>query len=226
MSSDKVFQITLLISALTHGVILFQSTNFNRFSSNKKEEKTVVSYIKDDRKVLEYQKSASQKLDAPVKIPPKAIAKILTPPPFVEKADIFRKEQARLLSVPVFEKPALIKPDIIAIKKKITLPPLDIDKINNPSYLNYYQIVREKIRRAAYQNYTRTETGEIYLTFVISGDGYLKDIRFSEDKSSSSLYLKDVALRSVNEASPFPAFPAVLDYPQLSFNIVISFEIE
>jgi TonB family protein len=86
--------------------------------------------------------------------------------------------------------------------------------------------VREKIRRAAYQNYTRIETGEVYVSFIISNDGYLKEIKLIPEKSSPIPYLRETALKSIKEASPFPNFPKDLDYPQLSFNVVISFEIE
>jgi len=73
-----------------------------------------------------------------------------------------------------------------------------------------------KIRRCAYQNYSRTETGEIYLSFVIGQDGSLRDLRLVEEKSTPNYYLRDIALRSIRAASPFPAFPKELDYPQLS----------
>ncbi len=99
-------------------------------------------------------------------------------------------------------------------------------KIDNPSYISYYQTVREKIRRCAYQNYNRNEIGEVYISFIISNDGYIKSVRLINEKTTGNDYLKDTALRSVKDASPFPNFPKELDYPQLSFNIIISFEIE
>jgi TonB family protein len=92
--------------------------------------------------------------------------------------------------------------------------------------MSYYQLVREKIKRAAYQNYTGTEIGEVTISFVVSKDGSLKDLRLIADKSSPSEYLTEIALRSIREASPFPGFPQELDYPQLSFNLAITFEIE
>jgi TonB family protein len=103
---------------------------------------------------------------------------------------------------------------------------MDLDKINNPSYIGYYQIVREKIKRSAYQNYTGTEIGEVTVSFIVSSDGYLRDLRLVEEKSSSTEYLRETALRSIKDASPFPEFPKELDYPQLSFNLAITFEIE
>jgi TonB family protein len=114
----------------------------------------------------------------------------------------------------------------MAIKKRISLPAIEMAKIDNPSYISYYQIVREKIRRSAYQNYVHSETGEVYISFIISNDGYILGVHLVEEKTSANDYLKNVALRSVKEASPFPNFPKELDYPQLSFNIIISFEIE
>jgi TonB family protein len=66
----------------------------------------------------------------------------------------------------------------------------------------------------------------VYLSFIISTEGYLREVRLVEEKSSFSPYLREIALRSIKEASPFPDFPKELDYPQLTFNVVISFEIE
>jgi len=125
-----------------------------------------------------------------------------------------------------FSKPTFVNSQVLAIKKRIALPAMEMAKINNPSYISYYQIVREKIRRSAYQNYTHNETGEVYVSFIISNDGYIKGERLAEDKTSANDYLKNIALRSIKDASPFPNFPKELDYPQLSFNIIISFEIE
>jgi len=85
----------------------------------------------------------------------------------------------------------------MAIKRKITLPAIEMAKIDNPSYISYYQIVREKIRRSAYQNYTHNETGDVYVSFIISNDGYIKDVHLVEEKTTVNGYLKNIALRSI-----------------------------
>ncbi|MGE5307676.1 MAG: energy transducer TonB [Deltaproteobacteria bacterium] len=124
-------------------------------------------------------------------------------------------------------KPFSAKDALPSFKKKVTLPAIEMGKVNNsPSYTGYYELVREKIRRAAYQNYGQTETGEVYLAFVIGSDGRVKNVSYKEDRSTPSYYLKDIAMRSIQEAAPFPAFPQDLDYPQLSFNVIISFQYE
>jgi TonB family protein len=217
MFSERVFQITFLVSLVAHGVILYQNPGSISFPRNKKEPNLKISYIIKPAKAIE----TSQKFQTPknkdpfLKLPPKINLERRIPPPFIEK-EIVRP----------FSKPDFIKPDILAIKKKITLPPIDADKINNPSYISYYQIVREKIKRSAYQNYTGQEIGEITVSFVISNTGYLKDLRLIEEESSASRYLREIALRSVEDASNFPNFPKELDHSQLSFNLTITFEIE
>jgi len=218
MFSNQILHVTFIISLLVHGIILSQSPNLNPFSPAPKEQKIEVRYIKENPQVGALQPKASPKpglqrqflnSDPFLKLDSKIVTGSRIPPPYVQ-----------------FTKPTFGSPDLTAIKKKIFLPPIDMAKIDNPSYINYYQIVREKIRRSAYQNFTRNETGEVYISFIISNDGLIKDVRLVGEKTSANDYLKDIALRSVNDASPFPNFPKELDYPQLSFNIIISFEIE
>jgi TonB family protein len=210
---NNLFKVSLLISIIVHSAILFRNPNFNLKSLNKKETKLEVSYIKpkaEPEKEIKLEKTAKEKF---LKLPPKIRIEKRIPPPFT-------------YSKSIFDKPASIKPDIIAIKKKITLPPIDMAKNKDPLYISYYQTVREKIKRAAYQNYTGNEIGEVTVSFVISSEGYLKDLRIIPEKSHSSQYLKEITLKSIRDASPFPNFPKELDFPQLSFNLAITFEIE
>ncbi len=226
MFSEKIFKVAFVLSLIFHGVILSQNPNPLSSSLNKKNQKLEVTYIKTPKKPPSPKDSPSSSKEAFLKIAPKNTVVNEAPPPFIDKESIFKKAAKAASTGADFAKPIFIKTDVIAIKKRITLPPIEADKINNPSYMGYYQLVREKIRRCAYQNYTRTETGEAYLSFIISNDGSLEAINFVPEKSSFNPYLKEIALRSVKDASPFPAFPNELDYPQLSFNVVISFEVE
>jgi outer membrane biosynthesis protein TonB len=218
MFSERVFQIALIISLAMHGAILFQNLDFVIFTKAKNEQKLEITYIKKPvmTEKSEFLRRAMLKEEPFLKLYPKITVKNKTPPPFT----------LPLHPPSGFIKPTLLRPDIITIKKKISLPPVDLEKINNPSYISYYQIVREKIKRAAYQNYTRNETGEVYLSFTISSSGELKGMKLVEEKTSSSQYLKNVALKSISDAAAFPHFPHELDYPQLSFNVIISFEID
>ncbi|MFC1674897.1 energy transducer TonB [Candidatus Omnitrophota bacterium] len=224
MFRERIFQVTLIVSLIAHGVILTQNSSFNVFAQRKKDNKLQISYVKPPKEKLRPEKST--KREPLLKIPSNISAgRKLLPKP-AEEGDLAGRDKKIRRALAQIKKPALAKPDIIAVKKKITLPPIGTNKIKNVSYLNYYQIVREKIKRAAYQNYTRTETGEVFLSFIISDDGSCNQVRLVEEKSSRSAYLQQTALRSIRDASPFPYFPKGLDYPQLSFNVVISFEVE
>lgn len=234
MVSNRLLRNALIISISVHGAILLQSANLNPFLPAPKEQDIQVRYIKErpqDKSISR----VSQKLNQPksfsrsdpfLRLDSKIIAGNKVPPPYIEQSKPYKPQEA-LLNTPLgIPKPTFASSDLIAIKRKIALPPIEMAKIDNPSYISYYQIVREKIRRSAYQNYTHNETGEVYISFIISYDGYIKGVRLIEDKTSASDYLKNIALKSVRSASPFPNFPKELDYPQLSFNIIISFEIE
>ncbi len=221
MLSDKTFCTTLIISAIVHGALFYRMPFLNLFPSFKAVNKVEITYLKLKPQELVETKDEFHKRDIKLKSEHKDYAKKLPPPQFVKKEELFTKEYQSLL-----RKPQLARPDVIAIKKNIQLKPLEINKINNPIYINYYQVVREKIRRCAYQNYTRSETGQIYLTFVVLSNGTLSVAKIIDEKSTDNNYLKEVALKSIKDAAPFPAFPKELDYPHLSFNVIISFEIE
>lgn len=228
MIQNKIFEIALLLSIIAHGVILFQNPNLYKPSPHKQKEKQLeISYVKppQETKVAERSKKLLKR-EPFLNMPPKIGLDKRIPPPFIDKENILKHDKITPLRNLDFAKPSLAKPDVLAIKKKITLPPIEMNKINNPSYLSYYQIVREKIKRAAYQNYTGRETGDITVSFVIANDGTLNDLRLAEGRSSPSEYLREIALRSLKDASPFPNFPKELDYPSLSFNLAITFEIE
>ena len=239
MISDRLLQITLAVSVLVHGLIILPRANFNPFTPAPKIQEIAVRYIKENSVVRSPLKNPPElgrqrlmpKAEPFLKLDSKMVTGTRRAPP----AYIEQENSSGVLKSPLnsqdhksigFSKPVFMNSQVLAIKKKITLPAIEMAKIDNPSYISYYQIVREKIRRSAYQNYTHNETGEVYASFIITNDGYIKDVRIAEDKTSANDYLKNIALRSIKDASPFPNFPKELDYPQLSFNIIISFEIE
>ncbi len=224
MYSNKVFQVALFISLIAHGALLLQTPRQYAPRADNKQ-RLEISYIKKQPEEKLTQKKPPSARGPLLKLPPKITAKI-NPAPFIDRKEVFKNNKSAVSLGPSFTKPTLIKPEILSVKKRVTLPPVDITKSNNPSYISYYQIVREKIRRCAYHNYMRQETGEVYISFIISSAGSLRELKLAEEKSSPNPYLKETALRSVKDASPFPNFPKELDYPNLSFNVVISFEIE
>jgi len=93
--------------------------------------------------------------------------------------------------------------------------------------LSYYRVISEQIKqKAVYPEEARRSLSEglVYISFTVFDDGRLKEIELKV--SSGNDYLDKAALRSVQEAAPFPPFPAEIKERELCLNIPISFEIE
>ncbi len=137
------------------------------------------------------------------------------------KTEIFRPEREE--NLPQQMKPAAEGPK----KKSVQTPNIPGEVFQTPEYKNYYQIVREKIRRQAYRNYRHIQEGEVFLTFTLTRSGELKEAHVDTAKSIDDEYLRRIALESVQQSSPFPEFPIKLqDKEQLAFNVIISFELK
>ncbi len=227
MASERNFQIALVLSLIAHSAILINYPSLEFLPLPKKNLIMKVNYLKNIPQLTEVQKQTLNKKFSARKLPQPSNSfnkGSLVPPS--NKENLLSLSRQNLPRNQAAIKPAIIRPNIITGKKKISLSQFESEKSHNQSYDTYYDFVREKIRRAAYQNHNRNEIGEIYLAFIIFSNGTLQDARIIEEKSSLNNYLRDVALRSIKDASPFPSFPQELDYPQLSFNVIISFAIE
>ena len=138
----------------------------------------------------------------------------------------FIKDMDNLSGKILLNKNQMASMDSRNVARRITVPAIKSEKISNPVYLNYDQIIRNKIKDRAYMNYSGIDIGEVYLTFVLASDGSLKQIKLIEEKTSANEYLKNIGLKSIQESTPFPSFPRDLKYPELSFNVLIKFEIK
>lgn len=110
------------------------------------------------------------------------------------------------------------------ITEEIILPKLPKDFPNRKQYLDYYKIVREKIKLYADKNYVGNTQGEVFLRFIVLKNGYLKDLTVAQAVKSNNDFLKNIAIKSVRYASPFPKFPDEIKYSELKFNIIIEFK--
>jgi outer membrane biosynthesis protein TonB len=138
------------------------------------------------------------------------------------KTEIFKKDKA-VTPVP----DPLLEGKEVSLKKVTDLPDVPGEIARTPEYKNYYQIIRERIRRLAYYNYKKVEEGEVFLTFSISAEGALLNLSINDEKSAKSDYLRDIAARSVKDAAPYPTFPEKLkNSDKLAFNVIISFELK
>ncbi len=222
---DKIFYYALAGSFLLHlnlaAVLLFS----NAFIFKKQFKPIHVSYRaqplisagkrREAQSVLPQAVLNERKLSSPAEILPKGdssmspLVKELTKPASKLKTD---SEHGKLA--------------LTQTQRKVSIPVFKSEKITNPKYLHYTQTIREKIKARAWSYLDSPEfvTGEVYLTFIVSANGELKDVLVIDEKTTANPYLRSVGLRSIKESSPFPAFPADLMYPELTFSVAIAFE--
>ncbi|HDN86194.1 MAG: hypothetical protein DRP68_03875 [Candidatus Omnitrophota bacterium] len=156
----------------------------------------------------------------------------------IPKVDKFDREEALLKKVPPYieekakrtildsqRKFLLEKPKINPSLKEIVFTDTSDNKEikKSPVYMNYYRMIREKIKEKAYSYYNSEESGMVHLSFIVFKNGILKGLNLV-DASTTSKELVMIAIKSIREAAPFPPFPEELNYSQLHFNVSIHFK--
>ncbi len=203
------FNIALILSAGIHiAIIGFSPFNPFDFYRNVPEDPKT-EFIKIEQRQIKKEAKLSNK--TPLK----------EPPPYLDLKDqlvSLKKTENIMLEKPQIERPERNKKSVI-----FTKPRQKLDSM--PAYINYYEKIRNKIRKAAYSNYMPTESGKILLNFTVDLKGKLLDIELKEGQTVKSNYLSRLAISSIKNSSPFPKFPAELkEFGTLTFNLSIHFK--
>jgi TonB family protein len=111
------------------------------------------------------------------------------------------------------------------LSHRVSITPIRSEKINNPVYAAYNEMVRERIKEKVYENYDKMERGSVYLTFLLNDHGVLEDARIIEEKTDASEHLQEIAMKSLREASPFPPFLKGMNLTEYPFNIEIQYQV-
>ena len=111
------------------------------------------------------------------------------------------------------------------LSHRISITPIKSEKINNPVYAAYNDMVRDRIKQKVYQNYNKMERGRVYLTFLVGQNGELMAAKIIQEKTDASEYLQENAMNSLREASPFPAFLKGMNLSEYPFNIEIQYQV-
>jgi hypothetical protein len=114
---------------------------------------------------------------------------------------------------------------VMELSHRVSIVPIKSEKINNPVYAAYNEMVRDRIKEKVYANYDRMESGSVYLTFLLDEHGVLKVAKIISEKTDASSHLQGISMRSLREASPFPAFLKGMDLTEYSFNIEIQYQV-
>ena len=196
MLSSHIFRISLLASLSIHIFLVSPWSGLNLSNKDKKINKNIEVHYSMPEEINE------EILD---NIPQKYALK---------------KDDTTLgKSEPMQEKYISSKPeeDTLSISEEISE--------NLEEYIQYYELIRERIKKIVSNEYKgRKNGGEVSLIFILNSSGILKDASYIPSKSSSDKYLIDIALKSLKDASPFPVFPGALKKESLSFNLTVVFK--
>ncbi len=217
MTENRHFKFALIVSLLAHSVF-FTSIPHIYFPSKKPEpDRIKVSYYKIKEKPKEKENQRPRR--------PRPLVKKL---PEIKKEEILNKDitpQQKKHKEPV--KRTGVAGEASKEKSFARMIKEERDESKKATYISYYRAIREKIRLHADKNYPhnkRTAQGEVFLSFIVASNGQLLQVMVVDEKSSADRTLRNMAIHSIRDASPFPSFPEGMDQYQITFNVIISFE--
>jgi hypothetical protein len=114
---------------------------------------------------------------------------------------------------------------VMDISKKISIPVIEIEKGASSMYLEYKEKLSLQIQRflETLMGSQNSGKGRVCLSFIMSADGILKQIRIVEDETQADQFLRSVALRGVKSSSPFPPYSTDENLSEITFTITIFF---
>lgn len=211
MSESKTFQIAVLVSVVVHSVFLISLPSIPFTPTKRSLEKLKITYY-------EVKKKAEPIVRKLPDIKKEEILKPLKPVSKEPKKVKSEEKEKGLTSVKEVKEKEFEK--VIAEEK---------DDARKATYISYYKAVREKIRQFADRNYPKNRVlgeGEVFLSFVVASSGELLRVRVVNERSSDNSLLRNIAINSIRDACPFPPFPKGMNQYQITFNVVISFELD
>ncbi len=218
MTDNKTLQLALLISILAHAVFFLGIPNMPFLPSKRSLETLKITYYKI--KEMPEKKVAARKRAEP-------IARKL---PEIKKEDMLKpvKPAGRKRSNARTEARRIVPGKKAEEKKFETVIKEEADEAKRATYISYYRAVRERIRQQADRNYPRRRglgQGEVFLSFVVASSGELLQVGVVNERSTSTTVLRKIAIDSIRDSSPFPPFPKGMSQYQITFNVIIAFEL-
>jgi outer membrane biosynthesis protein TonB len=238
MYESKPLQLAILISMLLHFAVLLCAPYVGIVPKRQLLEPIKVAYYKPEvvkKKELPEQKPVGIKPEshkAPI-VSPESLPEVkkedienppLKPQPAVKQEQV-KKEEPTVETINSKKSGAVMQEKG---KKFETVVNEETDNAKKAAYIGYYRLVREKIRYYADRNYIKegsTSEGEVFLSFAVTSKGELLHIMVMDNRSAKDPILRDIAINSIRDASPFSAFPQGMSQYQITFNVIISFEV-
>lgn len=241
MYENKSFQLAVLISILIHFAVFLSAPHVGVISIKEAIPVIKISYVKPKEKEKEVKKEAVKNTGkiigqkpqylpplAPQALPDVGKDDILNPPHGAETPIIPKQTEGEAVGSDAQASSGRAVIQSSSGKKFETIINEEKDSGRKATYIGYYRSVRERIRYYADRNYIREGSsgeGEVFISFTVTSKGELLQVAVIEKRSIEDPLLRNIAINSVRDASPFPGFPHGMNQYQITFNVVISFEL-
>ena len=109
--------------------------------------------------------------------------------------------------------------------KKVSIDLISSEKVNDPVYTSNKERIAALIKEKVTENYansSREAGGVIYLSFILSREGVLLQVKIIEERSSSNEELRRLAVESLKEVR-FSSLAKDFNVPEIPFSIQITF---
>ncbi|MFA5338756.1 MAG: TonB family protein [Candidatus Omnitrophota bacterium] len=234
VEKDNKLLIALIFSAVIHILLLCNWPVYRNFFTDRMRSGDVeVTYLKSrEQPVVTQQQAPSRKSEPlPEPSPPQKLVSAELP----KAAPEAKKSEPKVLkgelpSAPPKKSPAAEQASRIVIKQPL-VPKIETTASVDASVEarglslippSYSQVVRDRIIDNIDTRRTGGE-GDVYVRFVITSSGTLKEISIIDEKSSDDGVLRAAAFQAVKDSSPFPVFPENVRLPEVVFTCQISF---
>ena len=226
--------IALIFSAVIHILLLCNWPIYRHlFTERMRPADNEVTYLKfREQPVAKQQETPSRRSESlPELLPPQKLVSVEPPKaaPVAKKNEaVAPKKEPVVPSTP--RKAAAEQVSRVVIKQSIT-PRIEttasVDASAEGRGLRlitsaYSQVVRDRIIDNIDTRRTGGE-GDVYVRFVITSSGVLKEVNIIDEKSSNDGVLRAAAFQAVKDSAPFPVFPAEFNLPEVVFTCQISF---
>ena len=231
---ENKFLIALVFSAVIHILLLCNWPIYRQFFTDRTRPGDIeVTYLKSRELPVAKQPEPAIRRSEPMpelSVPQKLVS--VEPPKAAPSAKKSETEAPKKESVvpPPAKKAAAEQISRVVIKQPI-IPRIEttasVDASVEAGGLrlippSYSQVVRDRIIDNIDTRKTGGE-GDVYVRFVITSSGALKEVNIIDEKSSNDGVLRAAAFQAVKDSAPFPVFPEKVQIPEVVFTCQISF---
>jgi len=213
--SDRVFTIAFGVSLGAHLVLLaghFLSLDWFQVSRSRPPLEVIYEYVIAEREVRELEERLIRAQ--------REAAASFSPAPLGERTEIRIPDRPSLTAGQTLE-------DLLPERSSfVDLTNLVEASRGDPVLLSYFSAIREQIQQTANRRAWlagEATQGIVYVAFVLTAGGTVHSLEIVPQRSAESRELREIALRIVTTAAPFPPFPPSIGEPSKAIVVPLEF---